>query len=205
MDELGKVVGEDLTVSLHQQPVPGKPTQFQPLAHIRQGGDAAAPGVHVQLQQTFLDPPPAADAVDYVDAACARDGDRSRKVVVSSQREGVFCYIAVFPAVNLTLIPFIGKVDPAQPVCRNAAMVFAAPSIFRQSPVFYILTGTPVGQFNPCGVGGIPHPERMVSPAEGPGGPSYPMGDGSNQLRVAGFLLSNARPMVPTPEALDAA
>ena len=45
-------------------------------------------------------------------------------------------------------------------------MVFGAPSIFRQNPVFHILAGTPVSQFNPCSVGGITHPEGMVSPAQ---------------------------------------
>ena len=50
IDELGKVIGEDLTISLHQQPIFGKPAKFQPLAHAGQGGDAAPPGVHVQLQ-----------------------------------------------------------------------------------------------------------------------------------------------------------
>ena len=34
IDELGKVIGEDLAVSLHQQPVPGKPAKFQPLAPV---------------------------------------------------------------------------------------------------------------------------------------------------------------------------
>ena len=37
------------------------------------------------------------------------------------------------------------------------------------------------------------------------GGPSYPTGDGSAQLSVPGFLLSNARPIVPLPAVLDAA
>ena len=69
IDELGKVIGEDLTISLHQQPIFGKPAKFQPLAHAGQGGDAAPPGVHVQLQQAFLHPPLAADGVDHVNAA----------------------------------------------------------------------------------------------------------------------------------------
>ena len=166
VDELGKVIGEDFAVSLHQQPVPGEPAKFQPLAHSGQGGDAAPPGVHVQFQQAFFHPPFTADGVDHVDAACAGNGNGFGEMVVSIQREGVFCYLAVLPAVNLTLVPFVRKVGPAQPVCRNAAMVFAAPAIFRQSPVFYILTGALVSQFNPCGIGGIAHPERMTSPAE---------------------------------------
>ena len=81
----------------------------------------------------------------------------------------MFCYPAVFPSVDLPLIPLVGKVDPAQTVCRNATMVFGAPSIFRQSPVFHILAGAPVSQFDPCSVGGITHPEGMVSPAQSPG------------------------------------
>ena len=107
--------------------------------------------------------------MDHVDTACAGNGDGLGEMVVSIQREGVFCYLAVFPAVNLPLVPLVGKVDPAQTVCRNAAMVFGAPSIFRQSPVFHILAGAPVSQFNPRSVGGIAHPEGMVSPAQGPG------------------------------------
>ena len=132
-------------------------------------------------------------------------GTASERWSYPSREKVCFVTFAVFPAVNLPLVPLVGKVDPAQPVCHDATMVFGAPSIFRQGPVFHILTGAPVGEFNPCGVGGIAHPEGMVSPAQGPGGPSYPMGDGSNQLRVAGFLLSNARPIVPLPAALDAA
>ena len=169
IDELSKVIGEDFAVSLHQQPVPGKPAKFQPLAHSRQGGDAAPPGVHVQFQQAFFHPPLATDCVDHGNAACAGNGNGLGEMVVSVQREGVFCYLAVFPAVNLPLVPLVGKVDPAQPVCHDATMVFGAPSIFRQGPVFHILTGAPVGEFNPCGVGGIAHPEGMVSPAQGPG------------------------------------
>ena len=169
VDELGKVIGEDLAVSLHQQPVPGKPAKFQPLAHSRQGGNSAPPGVHIQFQQAFFHPPLATDCVDHGNAACAGNGNGLGEMVVSIQREGVFCYLAVFPAVNLPLVPLVGKVDPAQTVCRNAAMVFGAPSIFRQSPVFHILAGAPVCQFNPCSVGGITHPEGMVSPAQGLG------------------------------------
>ena len=170
VDERGKVIGEDFTISLHQQPVPGEPAKFQTLAHSGQGGNAAPPGVHVQLQQAFFHPPFPADGVDHVDAACAGNGNGLGEMVVSIQREGVFCYLAVFPAVNLTLVPLVGEVDPAQPVRHDAAMVFSAPAIFRQSPVFYILAGAPVSQFDPCGVGGIAHPQRMVSPAEGLGG-----------------------------------
>ena len=169
IDELSKVIGEDFAVSLHQQPVPGKPAKFQPLAHSGQGGDAAPPGVHVQFQQAFFHPPLATDCVDHGNAACAGNGNGLGEMVVSVQREGVFCYLAVFPAVNLPLVPLVGKVDPAQPVCHDATMVFGAPSIFRQGPVFHILTGAPVGEFNPCGVGGIAHPEGMVSPAQGLG------------------------------------
>ena len=167
IDELGKVIGEDFAVSLHQQPVPGKPAKFQPLAHSRQGGNSAPPGVHIQFQQAFFHPPLATDCVDHGNAACAGNGNGLGEMVVSIQREGVFCYLAVFPAVNLPLVPLVGKVDPAQTVCRNAAMVFGAPSIFRQSPVFHILAGAPVSQFNPRSVGGIAHPEGMVSPAQG--------------------------------------
>ena len=182
IDELGKVVGEELAVSLYQQPVLGKPAKFQPLAHAGQSGDAAAPGVHVQFQQTFLDPPFSADAVNHVDAACAGNRDRFGEMVVSVQREGMFGHLTVRPAVNAPFVPLIGEVDPAQPVGCNAAMVFAAPSIFWQSPIFYILTGTPVGQFNPCGVGGITHPERMASPAEGPGRSVIPNGGGLKKV-----------------------
>ena len=57
-------------------------------------------------------------------------------------------------------------IDPAQPVRHDAAMVFSAPAIFRQSPVFYILAGAPVSQFDPCGIGRIAHPKRMACPAE---------------------------------------
>ena len=127
-------------------------------SHSGQGGDAAPPGVHVQFQKAFFHPSLSADGVDHGNAACAGNGNSLREMVVSIQREGVFCYLAVFPAVNLPLVPLIGKVDPAQTICRNAAMVFGAPSIFRQGPVFHILTGAPVGEFNPCGVGGIAHP-----------------------------------------------
>ena len=169
IDQLGKVIGEALAVSLHQQPVPGEPAKFQPLAHAGQGGDAAPPGVHVQLQQAFFHPPFPADGVDHGNAASAGDGNGLGEMVVSIQREGMFCYLAVFPAVDLPLVPLVGKVDPAQPVRHNAAVVFAAPVVFRQSPVFYILTGAPVGQRDPCGVGGVAHPEGMVSPAQGPG------------------------------------
>jgi len=169
IDELGKVIGEDLAVSLHQQPVPGKPAQFQPLTHSGQGGNSAPPGVHVQFQQAFFHPSLSADGVDHGNAACAGNRNSLGQMVVSIQRKGVFCYLAVFPAVNLPLVPLVGKVDPAQTVCRNAAMVFGAPSIFRQSPVFHILAGAPVSQFNPCSVGGITRPEGMVSPAQGLG------------------------------------
>ena len=169
VDELGKVIGEDLAVSLHQQPVPGKPAKFQPLAHAGQGGNAAPPGVHVQVQQAFFHPPLAAYGVDHGNAACAGNGNGLGEMVVSIQRKGVFCYLAVFPAVDLPLVPLVGKVDPAQPVRHNAAMVFGAPSVFRQSPVFHIPAGAPVGQFDPCSVGGIPHPEGMVHPAKGAG------------------------------------
>ena len=169
IDELGKVIGEDLTVPLHQQPVSGKTAKFQPLAHSGQRGNAAPPGVHVQFQQAFFHPPLATDCVDHGNAACAGNGNGLGEMVVSIQREGVFCYLAVFPAVNLPLVPLVGKVDPAQPVCHDATMVFGAPSIFRQGPVFHILTGAPVCQFDPCGVGGIAHPEGMVSPAQGLG------------------------------------
>ena len=95
---------------------------------------------------------------------------------------GMFGHLTVRPAVNAPFVPLIGEVDPAQPVGCNAAMVFAAPSIFWQSPIFYILTGTPVGQFNPCGVGGITHPERMASPAEGPGRSVIPNGGGLKKV-----------------------
>ena len=83
IDELGKVIGEDFAVSLHQQPVPGEPAKFQPLAHSGQGGDSAPPGVHVQFQQAFLHPPFPADRVDHVDAACAGNGNRFGEMVVS--------------------------------------------------------------------------------------------------------------------------
>ena len=169
IDELGKVIGEDLAVSLHQQPIFGKPAQLQIFPHAGQRGDAAAPGVRVQFQKAFFHPSLSADGVDHGNAACAGNRNSLREMVVSIQREGVFCYLAVFPAVNLPLVPLVGKVDPAQTVCRNAAMVFGAPSIFRQSPVFHILAGAPVSQFNPCSVGGITRPEGMVSPAQGLG------------------------------------
>ena len=78
-----------------------------------------------------------------IDAACAGNGNGLGEMVVSIQREGMFGYIAVFPAVNLPLYHSVGKVDPAQPVRYDAAMVFGAPSIFRQGPVFHILAGRP--------------------------------------------------------------
>ena len=123
----------------------------------------------VSYTHLFLDPPFSADAVNHVDAACAGNRDRFGEMVVSVQREGMFGHLTVRPAVNAPFVPLIGEVDPAQPVGCNAAMVFAAPSIFRQNPVLHILAGAPVGQFDPCSVGGITHPEGMASPAEGPG------------------------------------
>ena len=37
--------------------------------------------------------------------------------------------LAIFPAVNVPLVPLIGKIDPAKPVRRDAAVVGAAPAI----------------------------------------------------------------------------
>ena len=107
--------------------------------------------------------------MDHVDAACAGNGNCFGEVVVSVQREGVLRDLAIFPAVNVPLVPLIGKIDPAKPVRRDAAVVGATPAILGQRPVFYILAGAPVSQFNPCSVGGITHPEGMVSPAQGLG------------------------------------
>ena len=102
--------------------------------------------------------------MDHVDAACAGNGNCFGEVVVSVQREGVLRDLAIFPAVNVPLVPLIGKIDPAKPVRRDAAVVGATPAILGQRPVFYILAGAPAGQFNPCSVGGIAHPEGIVGP-----------------------------------------
>ena len=63
-----------------------------------------------------------------------------------------------------------GRTFSTNPVSYTHLDVYKRqPSIFRQSPVFHILAGAPVSQFNPCSVGGITHPEGMVSPAQGLG------------------------------------
>ena len=49
IDELGKVIGENFAIALYQQPILSKPAQLQILTHTGQGGDAAVPGVHLQL------------------------------------------------------------------------------------------------------------------------------------------------------------
>ena len=188
VDELGKVIGEDFAVSLHQQPVPGKPAKFQLLAQAGQRGDATPPGVHVQFQQAFFHPPLATDRVYHIDTVGAGNGNGLGEMVVSIQREGVFCYLAVFPAVDLSLVPLVGKVDPAQPVCHDATMVFGAPSIFRQGPVFHILTGAPVGEFNPCGIGGIAHPEGVSHPPERMGRPLVSDGRRLKKIKCTGVF-----------------
>ena len=67
--------------------------------------------------------------MDHVDAACAGNGNCFGEVVVSVQREGVLRDLAIFPAVNVPLVPLVGKIDPAKPVRSDAAVIGAAPAI----------------------------------------------------------------------------
>ena len=67
-------------------------------------------------------------------------------------------------------------------------MVFGAPSIFRQGPVFHILTGAPVGEFNPCGIGGIAHPEGVSHPPERMGRPLVSDGRRLKKIKCTGVF-----------------
>ena len=149
---------------------PVNPRSFSSLAHSGQGGNSAPPGVHVQLQQAFLHSPLAADGVGHGRCGLCRERGRPRRdgrIHTERRRVLLPCRFPSGRSAPCTT-RWRSRPGPARPSrCRNG--IWSAPAIFRQGPVFHILTGAPVGEFNPCGVGGIAHPEGMASPAEGSG------------------------------------